>query len=318
MDESIKTRSLVEGALLSAVTIILSIASLYIPVLGVFISFFWPVPIILLGIRHGLKISILATVVSGLVVAMLAEPVQAFTVILGFGLIGVTLGYALRKDFSPGKTLFVGSIASLISKVILVGITLAILNINPITQQVDLMKEAIDHAVKLYSSMGIDADRLETFKKSFNQMADMIGIVIPGLFVMASVLDTFLNYTIARLVLNRLGQKIENFPPLKYWQMPTYTVALFLTGIILMMFYNIYKIDILRFLGVNLQMVFSFVFIIQGLALLSYFLNKFRVSKVFRVIIIFLFFFNPLFSQLLLWGGMLDILFDFRKLKTTR
>lgn len=68
------TKALVEGALLAAINIVLSIMALYMPILGSFATLVWPVPIVILGIRHGLRTSILATAVAGIIVAILSGP----------------------------------------------------------------------------------------------------------------------------------------------------------------------------------------------------------------------------------------------------
>ncbi|HHV19081.1 MAG TPA: DUF2232 domain-containing protein, partial [Thermoanaerobacterales bacterium] len=80
------TKSLVEGALLAAINIILSIMAIYMPILGTFATLIWPVPIVILGIRHGIKTSILSTVVAGIFVAILSGPFQAITIVVSFGL----------------------------------------------------------------------------------------------------------------------------------------------------------------------------------------------------------------------------------------
>ena len=86
------TKSLVEGALLAAINIILSIMALYMPILGTFATLVWPVPIVILGIRHGLRTSILSTVVAGIFVAILSGPFQAVNIVISFGLIGIAMG----------------------------------------------------------------------------------------------------------------------------------------------------------------------------------------------------------------------------------
>ena len=121
-----RVRSMVEGGLLAAIAIIFAIISVYLPIIGPFVNLLWPVPIILLGVRHGYKWSIMATVVAGVIISMLVHPLQAVSVVVGFGLIGIVLGYAFRMEFSPAKTMLWGSAASLLSKIALLAIGAAI------------------------------------------------------------------------------------------------------------------------------------------------------------------------------------------------
>ncbi len=145
-----KVVPMVEGGILAAVSIIFAFISVYIPLIGAFVNMIWPVPIILLGVRHGYKWSIMATVVSGLLIAMMVHPLQAISVVVGFGLIGIALGYALHAQYSAGKTLLYGSIASFVSKIAVIGIGLAITGVNPIDFQASTMSATIAQIMDFY------------------------------------------------------------------------------------------------------------------------------------------------------------------------
>lgn len=308
------TKSLVEGALLSAITIILSLTALYIPVIGVFATLVWPVPIIILGIRHGLKTSIMATVVSGAIVSMIEGPTQAFTVILSFGLIGIIMGWAINKDFSPFKVLAFGAIASLVSKILLILISLFVMGINPITEEITAMRKSIPLVENMYKGLGLSPDKIKLVVESFASMVDLMAIAIPAILVLASLMDAFLSYKLTRLILSRLGHSLEDFTPFWTWRFPAYTVFLYLLGILTTMMEQYWPLGILKTIGLNLQMVFSFIFLIQGFSLMAYFMGKHNMSKILRVIIVFLVFFNPLFLRLATWAGMFDILLNFRQI----
>lgn len=306
------TKSMIEGALLAAITIILSIISLYMPVLGVFASLVWPVPIVILGVRHGLRISILSTIVAGIFVAILSGPLQAFTVVFGFGLIGIVMGWAIKKDFSPFKVLIMGGIASLISKIVLVGLSLLIMGINPLTEEISMMKESLSTIGNMYKGMGASPEMIKSTIEQFGNALDLMALVLPGILIIASFMDSFLTYQVTKAVLSRLGQKMMNLTPFWQWQLPIYTVPVFLLGKVFTMLEVYWPKGVFNILGLNIMVIFSIAFFIQGFAVLAYFMAKWNVSKVLRVLIVFLVFFNPIFAQIIFWAGMFDILFNFR------
>jgi uncharacterized protein YybS (DUF2232 family) len=308
------TRALVEGALLSAITIIISLFALYVPILGIFASLIWPVPIVILGIRHGIKTSVMATVVAGIVVAMFEGPAQAITVVLGFGLIGICMGWAIRKKYAPFRVLAIGGVASLISKIVLILVSLYIMGINPISQEISIMRESLSAVNNLYSGMGVNPDTIRSVTDSFNKMIDMMAVTIPAILVLASILDAFLNYMFTKVILSRLGQQITGLTPFWLWKLPPYTVFLFLLGMLMTMMETYWPVGVLKTVGFNLQMVFFFTFLVEGFSLIAYYMGKYNVSKVFRVIVVFLIFFNPFIAQIISWAGMFDILFNFRQL----
>lgn len=308
------TKSLVEGALLAAINIVLSIMALYMPILGTFAALVWPVPIVILGIRHGLRISILSTVVAGIFVAILSGPLQAISVVLSFGLIGIAMGWAINKKLSPFKVLTIGGAASLISKVALVFITMLVIGINPITEEINLLKESLAMAGSLYEKMGMDPETVKSTMENFSRSLELLPILIPGIFIMASALDTFLTYMVTKAVLARMGQKLEELTPFWLWRFPDYTVAFYLFGNLLVLLETYWPVGVLKAIGSNLALVFGFVFYIQGFSLLAFFMGKYDVARPLRVLITFLVFFNPLFLQILFFAGLFDILFNFRKI----
>lgn len=308
------TRSIVEGALLSAITIILSLTALYIPVIGIFASLIWPVPIIILGIRHGLKTSIMATVVSGIIVSMVEGPIQAFSVVLSFGLIGIVMGWAINRDYSPFKALAFGATASLVSKVLLILISLFVMGVNPMTEEIRAMRNSIPLIENMYKGFGLSPDKIKLIVGNLTNMIDIMAVAIPAILVMASLMDAFLCYKVTKLILSRMGQKLKDFTPFWMWRFPAYTVFLYLVGILIAMLDQYYSMGILKTIGLNLRIVFSFIFLIQGFSMMTYFMGKYNVSRILRVVIVFLVFFNPLFLQMTTWAGMFDILFNFRHL----
>lgn len=309
-----KTKSMVEGALLAAINIILSIIALYMPILGTFATLVWPVPIVILGIRHGLRTSVLSTVVAGIFVAILSGPFQAVTIVVSFGLIGIAMGWALKKNDEPFKVLGIGCAASLLSKIALVFLSMLMIGINPLTQEIEILKESLSMASEFYKSMGMDPQTIKDTIDSFNRSLDMLPLVIPGIFILASIFDSFLTYVVTKAVLSRMGQKLKDFTPFWRWRFPEYTVAFFLFGNLLALLETYWPVGVLRSIGANLSLVFGFVFFVQGFSLLSFYLGKYNAGKAFRLFIAFFVLFNPFFLQILFFAGLFDILFNFRKI----
>ncbi|WP_378955828.1 YybS family protein [Pelosinus sp. sgz500959] len=313
-----KVRSMVEGGLLAGIAIIFAIISAYLPVVGPFVNLLWPVPIILLGVRHGYKWSIMATVVAGVIIAMLLHPLQAVSVVVGFGLIGIVLGYAFRMEFSPGKTMLWGTLASLISKAALLGIGAAMTGINPFAMQSDVMAQAMEQGVEVYRNFGIAEQELAKMKESMETMLDLVKVILPAGFIMASVVDTFLNYAIAKTVLKKLGHTMPDFPPFKNWTLPDYIVYFFALALVMIYWGKSREIDLLYTIGMNIQVLTSTLLLVQGLSLFYYVVDKYNLSRMVRGIILFLILTNGLFSQILIFAGAIDSIIDYRHLRSPR
>ena len=86
-----KTSAMVEAGILAAVAIVMALISMYVPVLGAFVNFVWPLPIVICGCRHGLKWSIMTLLVATVIIAMIISPINAFFLAAIFGLLGLIL-----------------------------------------------------------------------------------------------------------------------------------------------------------------------------------------------------------------------------------
>lgn len=311
-----RLRPMVEGGILSAIAILFALISAYLPLIGPFVNLMWPVPIILLGVRHGYKWSIMATVVAGIMIAMMIHPLQALGVVVGFGLIGIVLGYAFRMNFSAGKTMLLGSIASLISKAALLSISAVTTGINPFNIQGDVMAQAVGQAVEIYRSFGMGDAEISRIKETMDAMISLVKSILPAGFIMASVLDTWLNFLIAKAVLKKLGHQTPGFPPFKHWCLPIYIVYFFALALVMIYWGNSREISLLSQVGMNLQVMTSMLILVQGMALFYFFADKYNLSRMMRGIILFLVLTNGLFAHVLILAGAVDLVLDYRRLRT--
>lgn len=308
-----ETKSMVEGALLASLTVLLSVLGIYLPVVGIFISFTWPVPIVILGLRHGLKWSLLATVVSGLVLSLLVSPMQALTLVLGFGLLGIVLGEALKRDLSFGKVIGLGAVASLFSKVLLFAVGSLLLGVNSFTENFTMLEKSITQVLTMYSQMGMDKNQLDMMRDTFRNMLELMKVIFPALLVVASILDTFLNYLISQLILKRLGYATKQIPPFAEWRLPKWVAGGFVIGIIFLIAGQHYKIEGLTAVGLNLQYFSSMLFLFQGFAVVAYYLRKFKVVGLVKWLIFIMLFITPFLVGVLVWVGLLDVFFNYRR-----
>lgn len=317
MQNNNKVVPMVEGGVLVAVAIIFALISVYIPVIGTFVNLIWPVPIILLGVRHGYKWSIMATVVAGVLIAILMHPLQAVAVVVGFGLIGIALGYAFRNDYSPAKALFIGSCASLVSKLAVVGIGIFIMGINPLNFETEALSSTVTQIVDFYRSMGMGEEDLKKMDESVRTMIDMVKLLFPAGLVLASVADTYLNFWVAKKVLKRLGHAVKPFPPFKLWKMPKYILWFFAAALLMSYLGRTHEQQLVYNIGMNLEVIVSIVLLIQGLALFYFLADKYNLSRLVRGIILVLILTNGLLSQVTVFAGAFDMVFDYRKIRTS-
>ena len=113
-----KTSAMVESGILAAIAIVMALISMYVPVAGVFVNFVWPLPIIICGMRHGMKWSLMSLAVAGIIVAIIISPLQAFFLVAIFGLMGIVLGECMRRRMPPMRLMFFGSIGAVVALIL--------------------------------------------------------------------------------------------------------------------------------------------------------------------------------------------------------
>ena len=66
-----KIKSTTEGGLLAAITVIMGLIAVYMPILGTIATLLWPMPIIILVVRHGLKSGVISIIAATIIMAAL-------------------------------------------------------------------------------------------------------------------------------------------------------------------------------------------------------------------------------------------------------
>jgi len=313
-EQHIPTKSIVEGAFFAAITAVLFVISIYIPLLGTVVSFLCPLPIIILTLRHSLKFAVIATIISGILVSFLAGPFQGFMVILGFGLLGIALGYGIKKEYTFNEIIILGSIVSFVSKILIFIIGFWLLDINPFVFDVEQINNMVTQSLNFYSNMGLSGEQLDSMKETLSQSLLVVRIALPALLILSSIFDTFLNYYVARLVLKRIGYKLHSLTPFINWRASKSFFWSYCVGIILIFFGTRYNVAQLNKIGINIQILFTMIFLICGISLAGFLMEKIKVSNFLKWFVYIMICLFPFFSQIATWAGILDVWIDLRAL----
>ncbi|NLN17077.1 MAG: YybS family protein [Firmicutes bacterium] len=304
------TRSITEGAMLAAITVVLSFLGAYV---FPYIFFIVPVPLIILVYRHGLRLGILVTVVSAILAGLLIDIMTMVVLLLVLGLVGISIGGALREQLPPQNVFALGVAASLTAYALLLFFSQTLFQVNVVDLLMDSFRHSIDQVTALYSRMGMSEEQLGEAVSMLENLMNLSRMVMPVTFLLSAILLAFVNYWLARSILGRLGSKIAWFPPFRYWRFPWHLAWGYILGLGLPL---ITSEGFWIAVAANLQFFFTYVFMVQGLAILWFFFDEFRLSRFLRVAILVLIFLPrwPL-STLVVWTGVIDTWLDIRKLE---
>ena len=309
-----KIKPMAEGGILSAIAVAMALISIYVPLIGTMVAFIWPLPIIILVVRHGIRWGIMASIVSCLLIAMLIHPMQALMMLIAFGLVGLVLGYNYRKGYGAFKSLGIGIIASILAKIAVIALSAVLLNINPFQMQMEAVDEGFKTSIEIYRTAGMSEEQLATLETDIKHGMEVVKLLFPMIIVFAGIIDAFINFSVAGKVLRKLGNTdVVSLKPFSEWRMPIVVVYLYAFALIGMYWGSTREIELLFQISLNANVFATALGFIQGLTIFTTVANRYNLSKFLRGIILILVFTTGLFLQVLAFIGLFDIVFDYRR-----
>lgn len=312
MENNIKSRSLVEAALMAAITFILMMLTT-LPIFDLIGVFFIPIPIALLYLRYSKKAAWLSAIVSGILLGLFYSPFAGLQSVIVYGLIGITLGYCIKNKKSPVKTLAYLIGANAVGSTLQITLGFAVfsnISLNELLQQV---VDTFQEAVNMFSSMGVNNPAAEQILEIYRSIdVNFLMMIIPFMLISQIIIGAFLNVTITKVILKRLGYKMESLPPFSTWYLDNRLGA---GLIVLCCIATMLKVkgasygDTVFFTAYYMLL---FVFVIQGLAVVSYFLkNKLKLTNGFIVLMEIMIMMSSL-GIFVFVLGLTDLLMDIR------
>lgn len=228
---------LAEGGLLADVGVILDLASIYIPLIGTVLGPAVPTPFVILALRRGPRVTLLAAGVSAFLVTIFAGPHFGWRMGLE-AVIGLLLGWAMQRRMRP---LVIWGIGTLVvaSVTFIAALGVIFLTGLPIKDVVDELRNGLGAAAWIVATgaalLGGEGQWL-----SIRPLLVVLGVlalrfwpVLLFAYVTAFALPTVaFYYAIANATARVLGYKVKPFPPL--WSIRLLSWALRMTLAILL------------------------------------------------------------------------------------
>ena len=303
----------VEGGLLVAMTLIIGLVSVYVPILGTFAEFFCAVPLAVLTARQGAGVGLSALVVTFILLSMLISPILAARLALSFGVCGVALGWSVKKNFVAVKIFLLTLIVASAAQVVTLALLIAVMDINIIDTQVDMVRESFTESFALYESMGVETERIREAKAQVELAIQTMIYLMPTILMLTALINTVAVWLTAHWIFPKLQLKLPTLPAFAEWKFPSlfcYTAVLGGLG----MYWGFTRgwTEIFE-TSLNLLVVSGIIGLVQGFSLLSAVFDRYKISKVMRRIFYVLIMLNMFFIQLVAITGLVDMLFDYRK-----
>ena len=296
-----------------AVTSTVFVTVAVISVLGVFGAVIVPVPMLYyysrLGRLHGILVFVLSLTIAMTILRSLGFQ-TAFVYFFLLGSLGPILSEVLRKNYPIEKTV-------IYSVGIFLTLSLAILfYLSLISGKVPwsiigtYISMTVRENIDLYSRTGISVQHIELLRENADQIASVLAGLFPSLVFVGSAFFVWLNILEGKWLFRKKGMWYPDFGDLSLWKTLDKTVWLVvISGIFIMI-----PLDGFRILGLNIMIALLFIYMLQGLAIISFFFNRKNVPVFFRAFGYFLIFAQQFLLFIVAGLGLIDTWADFRKL----
>ena len=164
--------------------------------------------------------------------------------------------------------------------------------------------------IELYSRTGIPVQHIELLKENAGLIARALASVFPASVFVGSTFFIWLNILGGKWLFRKKGMWYPDFGDLSLWKILDKVVWLVvISGILIMI-----PIAGLRILGLNMLIALLFIYMLQGLAIISFFFQRKNVPVFLRVFGYFLIFAQQFLLVIVVGLGLIDTWTDFRKL----
>lgn len=258
--------------------------------------------------KYGLKTSLRLALLSIVITYALFLPEHSLTVAVyvKVALMGIILG---DTNFFPG------SFSRRLVVVAFPGVMLALIFGLPVILRgvpADIIERFRSEALEMYKAFMSEDQAIN----SANNAVDMFkGIFQAGFSVMVlgSLLYAWLSFHACRFLMARMGGTFDELPPFHLFRLPFHAVWVFLASFaaLLAEYEPVFPI------ALNLLVIMVVLYLVQGLSVVMYHMNRLSLGRLPRILFWLFFFFTIVFSGIFLIGiGLVDNWFNLRAISS--
>lgn len=306
-----ENHAIVLAGMCTALVVVLSLLGFYMPLLSTVVFLLIPLPIAYLGMKEGIKWSIVVTTGVLVLDSTFFGVVSAAFVCAIFGLLGVTMGICYRYKVSAAKTLIAGAVVVLLALVAegiatlyLLGLPSLVFGSEGLAQVKDSMMEALP---SFYSG-----EALDQAKEKVDFLMDAMEKSVPYTLVAVSVFYSWASMTLGSHVFKKMGiTDIPHLPPFERWEFPKGTLVLYLLVLAAQYFFK--DQEQVSYVAYNLGTLCVSIFWLQGLSVVWWMPHRYPFMKPLRLFIMILSAFIGAIQMFVVFLGIADMAASYRE-----
>ncbi|MCY6356359.1 DUF2232 domain-containing protein [Clostridium sp. ZS2-4] len=319
-DKSFNVRRVLELLWIIAAISLIIVNTIYIPSSATMAMFILPIPITLIYVKKGYVVTLFATAVSAILVSIMYNPLLVILYTFIYVLIGICLGYCINKGKTNSVSIIVTSISIAVGTIAQFIIYFKFINKIGIIGSLNLIVEGIKEPLRIakdtYISIGAPTELIDAVNEAIKIVTvQKIIIIIPVIILANSLIQSYINYFITSKILLKSNLKVDKITSFSRIYIPNLIAAFIIIILCLGIILDSKGIKIGTYIyGISMY-ILRFLFSLDGAAFFAYiFRNKLKFSRVLSAIILLLGLILPIFSDIYLVSGTMDIILNLREL----
>jgi|GEM_PF-4639829 len=262
VEEVFSVKKIGEGLGWLALVVLLNIGGNYSGFLSIAGLVLFPLPIIIMVMRIGIKTSMLCLAIASLATAFLFSVQASMQILLQYGVLGLLMGYNIQRGFPALLTYFSSAIIAAGGIVAALSLRLSAAGYDLAHLQ-EAMQSSLDEYITLAASQGYE------FASGPAMGADLIRQgqnILPAAIILAALLVSGLCFLLARSVLRRFHFQLPELKAFRYWHCHRLLAVISLIGGLCLLYSRIDSWPYI--IGLNIVYISLPVAFIMGYALL--------------------------------------------------
>jgi uncharacterized protein YybS (DUF2232 family) len=257
--------------------------------------------------------SLTSAAAASMLLAVFMPPVFSLIYFIMFGLSGALMGVLARRIHAATDLMPAAVMVSLTGKILAAFIIFAASGVNLMAPDAAEMERAILSLLEsgALALSGVDVERM---RSEISSVVNYIILLIPFNIILFSSVEALISLYLASYAhRRRYGDGFFSLPPFGEWRFPKNVLLALLVGFLCGLAPAEADYYVLRQVGLNLNALTRTLFILQGLSLAYFFMERKGFSKFPKAVMIILTPLMPILGDIYAIFGLLDIIFNFRK-----
>lgn len=303
-----KPLEIIAAALL---TYILFASFSIVPVVGGLLAVLSPIPLVISYHRAGKVPFLLAFVAVVALISFTVDIPAALFFAVTIGPMAAITSEGLSRQVAMQKVVFWSTTAVLLSLALLVGGVVMNQGVNPVALLHQHVTSNLEDTIKVYRELKMNPDDIDLLAANVPLIADTFVRLFPSIALIAIAGTAFTSYFTSSIILLRLGLLSSSRKPFACWLIPDHAIWGLIAGGGLLLI----PLTAAKSIGGNILIPLLSVYLVQGLAIVSFFFAKWQFHPLLRVLGYFLITTQVFFLFPVLSLGVFDTWADFRKLR---